>query len=168
MWLRAVWLRAMWLRASGRRPWQPRLAARAKVDRASCPAAHEERMSRTLRTLHSLHLGAAAGGTQPRHATTRRVATSCHMTTFGISFYCFCVVGATPPGNPSASANLRPDPAAGILNVELHGQANPINDAIVAHICEELNTTETTYPGTNLRLKFTPIRSSAFPAGQDV
>ena len=66
------------------------------------------------------------------------------------------------------SANLRPDPAAGILNVELHGQANPINDAIVAHICEELNTTETTYPGTNLRLKFTPIRSSAFPAGQDV
>ncbi len=66
------------------------------------------------------------------------------------------------------SANLRPDPAAGILNVELHGQANSVSDSIVAHICEELNTTETTYPGTNLRLKFTPIRSSSFPAGQDV
>ena len=66
------------------------------------------------------------------------------------------------------SANLRPDTAAGILNVELHGQANSVSDSIVAHICEELNTTETTYPGTNLRLKFTPIRSSAFPAGQDV
>jgi hypothetical protein len=66
------------------------------------------------------------------------------------------------------SANLRPDPAAGILNVELHGQANPVHDTVVARLCEELNDTETTYPGTNLRLKFTPIRSSAFPAGQDV
>ncbi|MCX6880816.1 MAG: hypothetical protein NTW21_44495 [Verrucomicrobia bacterium] len=54
------------------------------------------------------------------------------------------------------------------MNVELHGQANPASDSIVAHICEELNTTETTYPGTNLHHKFTPIRSSAFPAGQDV
>lgn len=66
------------------------------------------------------------------------------------------------------SANLRPDPAAGILNVELHGQANPVHDTIVARLCEELNTTETIYPGTNLRLKFTPLRSSDFPAGQDV
>jgi hypothetical protein len=71
-------------------------------------------------------------------------------------------------GHIHTSANLRPDPAAGILNVELHGQANPIADTIVASICEELNATDTTYPGTNLRLKFTPLRSSAFPAGQDV
>ncbi len=27
------------------------------------------------------------------------------------------------------SANLRPDTAAGILNVELHGQANPVSDS---------------------------------------
>jgi hypothetical protein len=66
------------------------------------------------------------------------------------------------------SANLRPDLAAGILNVELYGQANPITDTLVANICKELNSTHTTYPGTNLRLKFTPIRSLAFPAGQDV
>jgi hypothetical protein len=66
------------------------------------------------------------------------------------------------------SANLRPDPAAGILNVELHGQSNPVHDTIVASVCEELNATETIYPGTDLRLIFTPIRSSPFPAGQDV
>jgi hypothetical protein len=66
------------------------------------------------------------------------------------------------------SVNLRPDPAAGILSVELHGQANPVHDTIVARLCEELNDTETIYPGTKLRLKFTPLRSSVFPAGQDV
>jgi len=66
------------------------------------------------------------------------------------------------------SANLRPDPAAGILNVELHGQSNPAHDAVIACLCDELNTTKTTYPGTNLRLKFTPLRSSAFPVSQDV
>ena len=54
------------------RPWQPRLAARAKVDRASCPAAHKDQMSRVLRTQHSLHLNAAAKDPQSRPATRRR------------------------------------------------------------------------------------------------
>ena len=69
---------------------------------------------------------------------------------------------------PQIQLPLFPAASTAISNVELHGQANPVSDSIVAHICEELNTTETTYPGTNLRLKFTPIRSSSFPAGQDV
>jgi hypothetical protein len=43
-----------------------------------------------------------------------------------------------------------------------------VHDTIVARLCEELNTTETTYPGTDLRMKFTTMRSSVFPAGQDV
>ena len=59
--------------------------------------------------------------------------------------------------------NLRPDPAASELRVELHGQANPVHDGVVAHLCEELNATETHYPGTNLRLKYVPLRSSHFP-----
>lgn len=68
----------------------------------------------------------------------------------------------------STSVNLRPDPARGELRVEIHGQTNPIHDETLAAICEELNTTETFYPGTNLRLVYRPIRSSVFPRGQDV
>ena len=64
--------------------------------------------------------------------------------------------------------NLRPNPAAGELRIELHGQANPIHDTVVTRLCEELNATETHYPGTNLRLKYVPMRSSNFPRGQDV
>lgn len=64
--------------------------------------------------------------------------------------------------------NLRPDQAAGELRIELHGQANPAHDAVVTHLCEELNATETHYPGTKLRLKYIPLRSSAFLLDQDV
>jgi hypothetical protein len=66
------------------------------------------------------------------------------------------------------TVNLRPDLAAGELRIELHGQANPIHDNVVTRLCEELNATETHYPGTNLRLKYVPLRSSNFPPGQDV
>lgn len=68
----------------------------------------------------------------------------------------------------ATSVNLRPDPAHGELHVEMHGQANPIHDKTLEAICEELNTTETIYPGTNLRLVYRPMRSSVFPRGQDV
>ena len=64
--------------------------------------------------------------------------------------------------------NLRPNLAAGELRIELHGQANPAHDAVVTHLCEELNATETYYPGTKLRLRYIPLRSSIFPPGQDV
>jgi hypothetical protein len=71
-------------------------------------------------------------------------------------------------GLMQTSVNLRPDPAAGELRIELHGQANPIHDTVVTKLCEELNATETHYPGTNLRLKYVTLRSPAFPGGQDV
>jgi hypothetical protein len=64
--------------------------------------------------------------------------------------------------------NLRPEHAAGELRIELHGQANPAQGAVVAHLCEELNATETHYPGTKLRIKYIPLRSSTFLPGQDV
>jgi len=67
-----------------------------------------------------------------------------------------------------SSVNLRPDPARNELRVEIHGQANPIHDACLDAICHELNATELCYPGTTLRLIYRPIRSSSFPAGQDV
>jgi hypothetical protein len=71
-------------------------------------------------------------------------------------------------GLMQTTINLRPDQAAGELRIELHGQANPAHDAVVTHLCEELNATETHYPGTNLRLKYIPLRSSTFLLGQDV
>jgi hypothetical protein len=71
-------------------------------------------------------------------------------------------------GLMQTSVNLRPDPAIGELRIELHGQANPIHDSVVDRLCEELNTTEIHYPGTNLRIKYVPLRSLAFPLGQDV
>jgi hypothetical protein len=66
-------------------------------------------------------------------------------------------------GLMQTTINLRPDYAGGELRIELHGQANPVHDSVVAHLCEELNATETHYPGTNLRLKYVPLRSSHFP-----
>ena len=71
-------------------------------------------------------------------------------------------------GLMQTTINLRPDHAAGELRIELHGQANPAHDAVVAHLCEELNATETHYPGTKLRLKYIPLRSSTFLRGRDV
>jgi len=66
------------------------------------------------------------------------------------------------------SINLRPDLVSGELRIELHGQAKPVHDTIVVRLYEELNATETHYPGTNLRLKSIPLRSSPFLPGQDV
>ena len=68
----------------------------------------------------------------------------------------------------ASSINLRPDPARRELRVEIHGQTNPIHDAALEALCLELNSTEVCYPGTNLRLVYRSIRSSAFLRGQDV
>ena len=56
------------------------------------------------------------------------------------------------------SVNLRPNPAEGVLEIQLHGQANPMHDECAAKLCRELNETETKYPGTDLRLKYTTLR----------
>ena len=71
-------------------------------------------------------------------------------------------------GLMNTTINLRPDLARGELRVELQGQANPIHDAAVTALCTELNTTETHYPGTKLRLNYVPLRSPCFPGSQDV
>jgi len=66
------------------------------------------------------------------------------------------------------SINLRPNPAGKELVVEIHGQANAAQDRIIEKLCEELNATETVYPGTDLVLKYMPLRSSPFHRDQDV
>jgi hypothetical protein len=71
-------------------------------------------------------------------------------------------------GLMQTSINLRPDVAGKALVVEIHGQANTAQDRVIEKLCEELNATETVYPGTNLVLKYKTLRSSLFPRDQDV
>ena len=48
--------------------------------------------------------------------------------------------------------DLKPDLNASTLTVRLHHLGENIHDAAVRHLCEQLNTTETTFPGTSLRM----------------
>jgi len=50
--------------------------------------------------------------------------------------------------------DLLPDPVNQILRVRLHSLANRSSDNAVAHLCKELNDTETVFPGTELRLVY--------------
>jgi len=52
----------------------------------------------------------------------------------------------------TTEADMLPDEAAQTLTVRLHRMASRSHDKVIAHLCEELNATETVYPGTNLRL----------------
>lgn len=52
------------------------------------------------------------------------------------------------------AGDLHPDEAAKTLTVRLHHQTSALQDLALAHLCEEINATETIFPGTNLRLVF--------------
>jgi predicted nucleic acid-binding Zn-ribbon protein len=54
----------------------------------------------------------------------------------------------------STEADLLPDENAGTLTVRVHHQANRCADEVIRHLCNELNQTETIFPGTNLRLVY--------------
>jgi len=54
----------------------------------------------------------------------------------------------------STEADLLPDANAATLTVRVHHQANRCADEVIRHFCNELNQTETIYPGTNLRLVY--------------
>jgi hypothetical protein len=51
-------------------------------------------------------------------------------------------------------ADLTPDAAARTLTVTLHSLSNPKHNAAAARLCASLNETETTYPGTDLKMIF--------------
>ncbi len=51
-----------------------------------------------------------------------------------------------------SDADLLPDANEGTLTVRLHHMANQCSDTVIEKLCEELNATETRFPGTNLRL----------------
>lgn len=51
-------------------------------------------------------------------------------------------------------ADILPDKEKGTLTVRLHPLANHCSSEIIRHLCSELNSTETIFPGTNLRLVY--------------
>jgi len=58
--------------------------------------------------------------------------------------------------------DLIPDLGQKILNVHLHHLAQTAHDTAVRFLCDELNATETLFPGSDLRLVYT-LGSSQFP-----
>ena len=60
-----------------------------------------------------------------------------------------------------SAVDIRPDPNAKTLTVRLHKQTTAAHDAVLEHVCSELNETETVYPGTDLRLIFLPVGASS-------
>jgi hypothetical protein len=67
----------------------------------------------------------------------------------------------------STEADLVPDEGEGTLTVRLHHLANRAADEAVRHLCADLNSTETLFPGTNLRLVYEMV-SSKNPRPQEV
>jgi hypothetical protein len=57
----------------------------------------------------------------------------------------------------TTEANLRPAPQTSTLHVDIHSLATPKDNRILKVICEDINKTETLYPGTTLRLVFNPV-----------
>ncbi len=57
----------------------------------------------------------------------------------------------------TTEANIVPDAEAKTLSIELHSLATPKSNAIITHLCDELNATETLFPGTDLRMIFKSV-----------
>jgi len=62
-------------------------------------------------------------------------------------------------------ADIIPDYEKKTLTVQLHHMANKAMDKIIEKICLELNSTETIFPRTNLRL-ILKVGTSEIPRGQ--
>jgi len=54
----------------------------------------------------------------------------------------------------TSDADLLPDHKEGTLTVRIHHMANRCSDTAIGKLCEELNATKTTFPGTDLCLIF--------------
>lgn len=59
----------------------------------------------------------------------------------------------------TSAADLSPDLDRKTLSVRLHRLTSAAHDQVLDHLCAELTATETTFPGTDLRLIFEPVRS---------
>jgi hypothetical protein len=59
----------------------------------------------------------------------------------------------------NTEVDIVPDPQAKTLTIRLHPLANASSDHAVRHLCAELNSTETLFPGTELRLIYELVAS---------
>ena len=66
----------------------------------------------------------------------------------------------------SSATDLCPDLQQKTLTVRLHRLSSAGHDQILNHLCQELTATETTFPGTDLRLIYEQIGASNFPRDQ--
>ena len=57
-------------------------------------------------------------------------------------------------------ADLRPDPANKVLTVSIHPAATAAHSRVLEHLCQELNETQTLFPGTDLQLHFELLGST--------
>lgn len=67
----------------------------------------------------------------------------------------------------SSEADILPDEKNGTLTIRLHHIANRAESEAMNYLCSELNSTETIFPGTNLRLYYELV-SFGFSRGQEV
>ncbi len=58
-----------------------------------------------------------------------------------------------------SQADLRPEPAAQILHVQLHRASRPAADRSLSDLCEKLNEMEFKFPGTDLELRYSLLGS---------
>ncbi len=63
----------------------------------------------------------------------------------------------------ATEVDMLPDYTQSVLRIRLHGMANPSSDASLARLCQELNETETDFPGTKLRLIYELVSSKSGP-----
>lgn len=52
----------------------------------------------------------------------------------------------------NTEADILPDQKAGTLTIRLHQLANQMSSESIRYLCNEFNSTETVFPGTNLRM----------------
>jgi hypothetical protein len=61
----------------------------------------------------------------------------------------------------STEIDMIPDEQAKTLTIRLHPLANTSSDEAVRHLCDEINATETLFPGTDLRLIYELVSSQS-------
>jgi hypothetical protein len=62
-----------------------------------------------------------------------------------------------------SEADLLPDLEQRVLRVQVHPMSNPRANRAIAHLLEQLNAAEFTYPGTNLQLVYSLAGESETP-----
>jgi ribosome recycling factor len=54
----------------------------------------------------------------------------------------------------TSEINLKPDKGKKKLTIELHNLTNQYHDKLAQVICNHLNETSTTFPGTNMKIQY--------------